>query len=364
MANVQDIRIEDYNYPLPDERIAKHPIEERDKCKLLYYKGGKIEEHVFNEITDLLPENSTLVYNNTRVINARLRFRKPGGGALIEIFCLEPLMPRDYAQVFATTSECTWLCFVGNSKRWKTGALTLPLTVDGETVTLSAERDGQSGNAFKIRFSWDNPQVTFASILDAVGEIPIPPYLNRSTEPSDSQDYQTVYSHIEGSVAAPTAGLHFTQEVLDAISRRGIARKELTLHVGAGTFQPVKSDVIGGHEMHTEFISVNLSSIERIKANLGHIIAVGTTSVRTLESAASEEGRLEKLTGNTDIFIHPGYTFRFIDDLLTNFHTPESTLLMLVSALAGRENMLRAYSHAIEERYRFFSYGDACFIRG
>lgn len=404
MANVQDIRIVDYNYPLPDERIAKHPIEERDKCKLLYYKGGKIEEHVFNEITDLLPENSTLVYNNTRVINARLRFRKPGGGALIEIFCLEPLMPRDYAQVFATTSECTWLCFVGNSKRWKTGALTLPLTVDGEEVTLSAERDGQSGNAFKIRFSWDNPQVTFASILDAVGEIPIPPYLNRSTEPSDSQDYQTVYSHIEGSVAAPTAGLHFTQEVLDAISRRGIARKELTLHVGAGTFQPVKSDVIGGHEMHTEFISVTRELIDSLINAPGKIIAVGTTSVRTLESLYyigvelhrhpedpqsalhvrqwipyeydnslstreslqaiadyMDRNGMEHLVGSTQVIIAPGYTFHVVDGIVTNFHQPQSTLLLLVSAFVDGD-WKNIYDYALTHDFRFLSYGDSSLL--
>ena len=365
MTNVQDIRIEDYNYPLPDERIAKHPIEERDKCKLLYYKGGKIEEHVFNEITDLLPENSTLVYNNTRVINARLRFRKPGGGALIEIFCLEPLMPRDYAQVFATTSECMWLCFVGNSKRWKTGALTLPLTVDGEAVTLSAERDGQSGNAFKIRFSWDNPQVTFASILDAVGEIPIPPYLNRSTEPSDSQDYQTVYSHIEGSVAAPTAGLHFTPELLEKIRQMGVKVGYVTLHVGLGTFRPVKEDEITDHTMHSEYCVIPQETADLInetKKNGGRVICVGTTSCRTVESQAAEDGTMRACAGWTDIFIYPGYRFKVMDALVTNFHLPESTLIMLVSALAGREHVLSAYKEAVEQRYRFFSFGDAMFI--
>ncbi|MBS7409940.1 MAG: S-adenosylmethionine:tRNA ribosyltransferase-isomerase, partial [Muribaculaceae bacterium] len=281
--SVYDIKIEDYNYPLPDERIAKHPLAERDRCKLLVDTNGQLSEHVFNEIADLLPPDSTLVYNNTKVINARLRFRKAGGGALIEIFCLEPISPRDYEQTFATTDSCEWLCFVGNSKRWKQGALEMMLNIDGTPTTLRAERLRNSGNAFVVRFSWDGG-ATFASILDAVGEIPIPPYLNRSTEPSDLSDYQTVYSHIEGSVAAPTAGLHFTDAVLADIDRHGIRRCELTLHVGAGTFQPVKSEKIGEHEMHTEFISVTRSLIDDLRNAPGRIIAVGTTSVRTLES--------------------------------------------------------------------------------
>lgn len=401
MAKVYDIRIEDFNYPLPDERIAKHPLAQRDECKLLLYKGGECSEHVFREIPELLPADSTLVYNNTRVINARLRFRKPGGGALIEIFCLEPLAPADYAMSFASTDGCEWLCFVGNSKRWKEGKLALELTVDGKPVTLYAERDGQSGNAFRIRFLWSDGSVTFASILDAVGEIPIPPYLNRNTEPSDTEDYQTVYSHIEGSVAAPTAGLHFTERTLADLDRRGIRRRELTLHVGAGTFQPVKSEVIGEHEMHTEFISVTRSLVEDLLNAPGKIIAVGTTSVRTLESlyyigVAIHDGdedplhvkqwtpynykgglsakdslkaiagymdanNLTHLVGSTQIIIAPGYEFHVIDGMVTNFHQPQSTLLLLVSAFVDG-NWRSIYDYALDRGFRFLSYGDASLL--
>ncbi len=402
-SKVYDIKIEDYNYPLPDERIAKHPIAQRDMCKLLFYREGDISEHVFRDVPSLLPEKSTLVYNNTKVINARLRFRKPGGGALIEIFCLEPLSPRDYAQSFAATECCEWLCFVGNSKKWKQGALSLELTAEGRDITLVAERCGQSGNAFRIRFSW-NGRVTFASVLDAVGEIPIPPYLNRSTEPSDSNDYQTVYSHIEGSVAAPTAGLHFTEQVLDEIDRRGIKRCELTLHVGAGTFQPVKSESIGGHEMHTEFISVTRELIDSLINAPGRIIAVGTTSVRTLESlyyigvslhdncgdsqaalhvrqwmpyeydgglSAQEALRsiadymdsnhMDHLVGSTQMIIAPGYEFHIVGGMITNFHQPQSTLLLLVSAFVNGD-WRRIYDYALDNGFRFLSYGDSCLL--
>lgn len=402
--DVRDIKIEDYNYPLSDERIAKHPVGQRDRCKLLLYRGGEITEHIFSDIPGLLPKRSMLVYNNTRVINARLRFRKPGGGALIEIFCLEPLLPRDYAQVFATTNECEWLCFVGNSKRWKSGPLELTLRADGQQVVLSAERDGQQGNAFKVRFSWDNPSITFASILEAIGEIPIPPYLNRSTEQSDSQDYQTVYSRIEGSVAAPTAGLHFTDEVLDAVDKQGILRRELTLHVGAGTFQPVKSETIGEHGMHTEFISVTRSLISDLIHAPGQVIAVGTTSVRTLESlyyigvllrrcpenpsaalhvpqwipyeydnalsskealeaiaAYMDENGMDQLVASTQIIIAPGYKFHIVGGIVTNFHQPQSTLLLLVSAFVDGD-WQRIYDYALAHDFRFLSYGDSSLL--
>lgn len=404
MTKVYDIKIEDFNYPLPDERIAKHPLAERDSCKLLLRKDGIISEHIFSEIPELLPEHSTLVYNNTRVINARLRFRKAGGGALIEIFCLEPLSPSDYALTFATTEGCEWLCFVGNSKRWKSGLLELPVTVDDKEVTLTAERTGQTGNAFRIRFSWDNKDVTFASILDAVGEIPIPPYLNRSTESTDAVDYQTIYSHIEGSVAAPTAGLHFTEKTLADIDSHGIRRCELTLHVGAGTFQPVKSDTIGDHEMHTEFISVTHSLIKALIEAPGKIIAVGTTSVRTLESlyyigvalhnnpdnpeealhvaqwtpysydnslstidalkaidAYMQKNGLSHIVGATQIIIAPGYRFHVVDGMITNFHQPQSTLLLLVSAFVEGK-WREIYDFALTRDFRFLSYGDACLL--
>ncbi|MBR6946362.1 MAG: S-adenosylmethionine:tRNA ribosyltransferase-isomerase, partial [Muribaculaceae bacterium] len=280
MALIDDIRalrIADYDYPLPDERIAKHPLAQREQCKLLYYKGGNIEERKFWEVPSLLPERSTLIYNNTRVINARLRFRKDTGST-IEIFCLEPVLPRDYEQIFQTTGHCVWQCLVGNSKRWKQGALTQTIAIDGHDVTLAATRGEQRGNAWEISFDWDaDANCTFADVLEAIGEIPIPPYLNRGTEESDSTDYQTVYSHIDGSVAAPTAGLHFTDEVLAECDDRGILRREITLHVGAGTFQPVKSEHIGDHPMHYEFISVPRSVIMDIINAPGPIIAVGTT---------------------------------------------------------------------------------------
>lgn len=402
--NIKDIQIKDFNYPLDDERIAKHPLAEREKCKLLFYRNGEIQDLHFYDVPRLLPEKATLVYNNTRVINARLRFRKPNGGATIEIFCLEPVAPRDYAQIFQTTGECSWLCFVGNSKRWKTGALAQCIDVNGTEVELAASRGEQRGNAFVINFTWDNSDVTFASLLEAIGEIPIPPYLNRSTEESDSEDYQTVYSHIKGSVAAPTAGLHFTDEVLAECDKRGITRRELTLHVGAGTFQPVKSENIGEHAMHTEFISVDRSLLEDLINAEGNVIAVGTTSVRTLESLyyigvtlmnnpdASEEelrvkqwapyekeyctptrdalqaiithldnNNLDRYIGSTQIMIAPSFKFRIIRGMITNFHQPQSTLLLLVSAFVDGK-WKEMYDHALDNGYRFLSYGDSSLL--
>ena len=402
--NIKDIQIKDFNYPLPDERIAKHPLTQREQCKLLVYQNGDIQDLRFYDVPRLLPQQSMLVYNNTRVINARLRFQKPNAGAIIEIFCLEPIAPRDYAQVFQTTSQCSWLCFVGNSKRWKAGSLTQVVNVNGCEVELAATRGEQKGNAFEIIFSWNNDNITFASLLEAIGEIPIPPYLNRNTEESDSADYQTVYSHIEGSVAAPTAGLHFTDEVLAECDRQGISRRELTLHVGAGTFQPVKSESIGEHNMHTEFISVEKSLlVDLIKAN-GNVIAVGTTSVRTLESlyyigitllnnpdANEEELRvkqwapyqqdytistadalqaiidhldrngIDRYIGSTQIMIAPSFKFRVIRGMITNFHQPQSTLLLLVSAFVDG-NWKAIYDYALSHNYRFLSYGDSSLL--
>ncbi len=401
--DVRSLRISDYNYPLPDERIAKHPLAERDQCKLLCYRNGNISEHRFADVPSLLSEHSILVYNNTRVINARLRFRKTGGGALIEVLCLEPVAPHDYELIFQTTSQCTWLCLVGNSKRWKQGQLEQTVTVDGEEVTLTAERGERRGNAFEITFSWNKADITFASLLNAIGEIPIPPYLNRNTEASDSTDYQTVYSHIDGSVAAPTAGLHFTDTVLAECSRRGIERRELTLHVGAGTFQPVKSEEIGGHDMHTEFIAVTRALLTDLIEHSGSVVAVGTTSVRTLESlyyvgqvletnpdASEEQLRVTQwmpyttpceisttkalqnivdyldrhhadcYLGSTQLMIAPGFNYRIIQGMITNFHQPQSTLLLLVSAFVGNDNWRTIYDYALEHGFRFLSYGDAC----
>lgn len=281
-TKTQQIRIEEFDYPLPDERIAKFPLAKRDESKLLLYKDGKVSESVFKHIVDYLPEGTLMVYNNTRVIQARLLFRKETG-AKIEIFCLEPVEPHDYALVFQQTKCCRWTCLVGNLKKWKEGRLTKEVQWQGEVVCLQAEKLQSCGDSHLIEFSWDHPSCTFADLLDAAGVLPIPPYLNRETEESDLKTYQTVYSKIKGSVAAPTAGLHFTPEVLADIDAHGFGREEVTLHVGAGTFKPVKSETIEGHEMHTEFISVRRSSIERIQRNLGKIVAVGTTSVRTLE---------------------------------------------------------------------------------
>lgn len=397
---ITDIKIDDFDYPLPDELIARHPLTQRDACRLLVRENdGMLQHRLFSDLPRLLPSDSIMVCNNTRVINARLRFHKPGAaGALIEIFCLEPESPRDYERSFAATGSCSWLCFVGNSKRWKEGPLTLDLKIDGKNVRLSAVRAERRDNASVVQFSWDDSSVTFSKIIDAAGEIPIPPYLNRATEQSDTTDYQTVFNRIEGSVAAPTAGLHFTPRVLDEIDALGIPRRELTLHVGAGTFQPVKSDTIGDHTMHSEFICVDRALIEELAATGRKVIAVGTTSVRTLESLyhlgcmvihgekpcevpqwypytdhgqdiptpdalralagyLSENG-LDRLVASTRIIIAPGYRYRVVRGMVTNFHQPKSTLLLLVSAFTGGD-WRRMYSEALRERYRFLSYGDA-----
>lgn len=400
--NIRDIRIEEFNYQLPDQRIARHPLAERDHCRLLVRShNGNISDYRFDRLASLLPDDAMLVYNNTRVINARLRFRKNLTGATIEIFCLEPVMPRDYAVSFAATDSCSWLCFVGNSKRWKSGDLILPLNVNGHDISLTATRENHEGNASTVRFSWNDNAVTFSEIIAAAGEIPIPPYLNRSTEDSDTTDYQTVYSHIDGSVAAPTAGLHFTPQVLNDIDRRGIPRRELTLHVGAGTFQPVKSESIGEHTMHSEFIAVERSLIEELAATDRQVIAVGTTSVRTLESlyhigclisqnrwngevpqwypyepehpqlpakealqhivSYLDRHRLNALIGSTRIIIAPGYIYRIVKGMITNFHQPQSTLLLLVSAFVGGD-WKTMYDHALASDYRFLSYGDASLL--
>ena len=363
----QEIDIRQYNYALPDGLIARHPLSDRDRCRLLVrYPDGGTEDRCFADLPDLLPDDSLLIYNNTKVINARLRFRKESG-AMIEIFCLEPASPSDYALNFASTDGCRWHCLVGNSKRWKEGWLE---GADGRLLRLRAERVSKDDNSSTVEFSWDDKGVSFSEIIAAAGEIPIPPYLNRETEDSDSDDYQTVYSHVEGSVAAPTAGLHFTDKVLEDIDCRGIGRREVTLHVGAGTFRPVKSEQIGDHDMHSEFIAVGLDLIEELASTDKRIIAVGTTSVRTLESLYQtgclisegkwdgevpqwyayspahprlsrkealaklaghlRESGLTTLTASTRIIIAPGYDYHIVDGMVTNFHQPQSTLLLLV----------------------------------
>ena len=400
----KEIRIEDYDYPLPDERIAKYPLARRDESKLLLYKEGHVGESLFKRIADYLPAGALMVFNNTRVIQARLLFHKETG-ARVEVFCLEPAEPRDYALIFQTTRRCRWSCLVGNLKKWKTGALTRDLLINDRLLTLRAEKLESKGDSHLIEFTWDDERVTFAELLDAAGILPIPPYLHRETEQSDLSTYQTVYSKIKGSVAAPTAGLHFTPEVLADIDAHGIGREEVTLHVGAGTFKPVKSETIAGHEMHTEFISVGRSSIERLRANLGKIIAVGTTSVRTLESlyyigvliadnpdATSEElvvgqwmpydeanNRLpvsealgnildyldrrgaDRLVTATRIIIAPGYEFKLVKGIVTNFHQPRSTLLLLISAFV-KGDWRRIYDYALGHDFRFLSYGDSSLL--
>lgn len=405
MSNkTQQIRIEEYDYPLPDERIAKFPLAKRDESKLLLYKDGQVSESVFKHIADYLPAGSLLVYNNTRVIQARLLFQK-ATGARIEVFCLEPAEPHDYALIFQQTERCSWICLVGNLKKWKDGFLTKKVAIQGEEVILSAEKKESHGDSHRIEFTWNNPKYTFADLLDAAGVLPIPPYLHRETEKSDLVTYQTVYSKIKGSVAAPTAGLHFTPEVLADVDAHGIGREEVTLHVGAGTFKPVKSETIEGHEMHTEFISVRRSSIERIQKDLGKIIAVGTTSVRTLESlyyigvklashpdATSEElvvnqwmpyeaennripvaealqhildyldrHQADKLVTATQIILAPGYEFKVVRGIITNFHQPKSTLLLLISAFV-KGNWRTIYDYALSHDFRFLSYGDSSLL--
>lgn len=407
MNDPRHIRIADYDYPLPDERIAKYPKAVRDESKLLLFRHGEIAEDVFRNLADHVPQGELLVFNNTKVIYARLHFRK-STGALIEVFCLEPHTPHDYQLSFGTVRSVTWTCLIGNLKKWKEGRLERTVTVGGRRLTLTAERVGLSGTGHEVRFDWGSDEVTFAEVLDAVGELPIPPYLNRATETSDLTTYQTVYSKIKGSVAAPTAGLHFTDRVLAALDSRGVERQEVTLHVGAGTFKPVKSDEIGGHPMHTEWIAVRREVVGRLLAHKGRCMAVGTTSVRTLESLyylgvmvarrpgtepgelhvpqwmpyGEEEAPRHELTAeealralldwmdshglpvlhaSTQIIIAPGYKYRVVKAMITNFHQPKSTLLLLVSALIGEE-WKHVYDYALGHDFRFLSYGDSSLL--
>lgn len=402
ISSPQKIHIQDYNYNLPDDRIAKYPLIKRDNSKLLVYKNEKITDTVFSNINNFLPENCLMVFNNTKVIQARLHFQKTTG-AQIEIFCLEPCIPNDYQLNFQQTEKCSWVCLIGNLKKWKEGSLTRQIKVNEQIVNFTATRTGSHGDAHVINFEWDNQGVTFSELLDAVGELPIPPYLNRATEEQDKQTYQTVYSKIDGSVAAPTAGLHFTPEVMKSLKDQGMKLAEVTLHVGAGTFRPVKSDEIGDHVMHSEFISVQKSFIEELIRFEGKVIAVGTTSVRTLESlyyigvslesqkqshlhvsqwmpyndsnnrlskkdalknilAYLKANSLSTLIADTQIIIAPGYEFKIVDGIVTNFHQPQSTLLLLVSAFLGNNNWKNIYEHALSSDYRFLSYGDSSLL--
>jgi S-adenosylmethionine:tRNA ribosyltransferase-isomerase len=397
---IKNINIKAYDYTLPDEKIAKFPLLKRDESKLLVYKDKEIKESRFKCLSNYLPEKSLLIFNNTKVIQARLIFQKETG-AQVEIFCLEPKEPADYAQVFIQNQSCTWLCMIGNLKKWKSGKLNL--TVHSSQFT--AERLESYGDTHLIRFEWDNQNLSFAEILEICGELPIPPYLNRKTEESDNQTYQTVYSKIKGSVAAPTAGLHFTKDVFESLSKKNIDFEELTLHVGAGTFKPVKTETIEEHVMHTECITIRKSTIEKILNNLGSIFAVGTTSVRTLESlyyigvltshnpnisiqdlevtqwmpyneennrlSASDalnyvlqyfkKNNLDSMTAHTQIMIVPGYRFKIVTGIITNFHQPKSTLLLLISAFVGQE-WKNIYDYALGHDFRFLSYGDSSLL--
>ncbi len=424
MISPKSIHIQDYNYPLPDERIAKFPLSERDSSKLLIYNHGEVSEDVFTSIPNYLPKGALMVFNNTKVIQARLHFRKSQvqegvQGALIEVFCLEPAMPNDYQLNFSEKGRVQWYCLVGNLKKWKSGKLYRDINMpNGEVITLACERMGEHGTSHVVEFTWDG-DYSWAEILDAVGELPIPPYLNRDTQESDKKTYQTVYSKIKGSVAAPTAGLHFTEKVLKAIDEAGVEREEVTLHVGAGTFKPVKSEDIGGHDMHTEHIAVRRQTIEKLLAHNGEAIAVGTTSVRTLESLyymgvlseklivksekselldaeelhieqwmpyeyaekCEKEGKslmttvealqslldymkvhnMDVLHSSTQIIIAPGYDYHIVKRIVTNFHQPQSTLLLLVSAFV-KGDWHKIYDYALAHDFRFLSYGDSSIL--
>ena len=399
MNDVKHISIEEYDYPLPEERIAKYPLPERDASNLLVLKDNEIKKSQFKYVGEFLPQDTLLVFNETKVIRARLQFHK-ATGSRIEIFCLEP--EKDYQVAFSATSPVRWKCLIGNSKRWKEGKLAMELSVGGKPVVLSAERISQNDQYAEIEFSWTPENLSFASVLEAAGEIPLPPYLHRDAEPDDRDRYQTVFARYDGSVAAPTAGLHFTQPLIAALREQGFTFDEVTLHVGAGTFKPVSTDTIGEHAMHSETIIVRKSLIQNLINQIGKpIIPVGTTSTRTLESLywigvmLKEQGLalrplhveqwfpyedhapmsatealqiivdyldkhgLTRLEASTALMIAPSYKMHIITGLITNFHQPKSTLLLLVSALIG-ERWKDCYRFALDNGFRFLSYGDSC----
>ena len=395
------IDIHDYDYPLPEERIAKFPLAERSASKLLIYDKGAISEKHFADIGDVLPEGSLLVFNNTKVVRARLIMHKESG-ARIEVFCLEPHDPADYERAFAVKGSCSWSCIVGNLKKWKEGAVAINFDFEGRPSKIEARIEERGSREHIVRFDWD-ADMTFGQLLEYLGRIPIPPYLNRESEEIDYTRYQTVYSKFEGSVAAPTAGLHFTPELIESMRSRGFAFEEVTLHVGAGTFLPVKEKDAADHPMHTEHFEVRLSTVDTLLANIGNITAVGTTSVRTLESLpvlawrihtagscgdevigqwepydipAEYTGRdalaelagymrrngLEKIKAATRIMITPlGFEYRIVRNIITNFHQPQSTLLLLVAAYVG-DDWHRIYDYALHNGFRFLSYGDSSLL--
>lgn len=395
---IPEIHIEDYNYALPDDRIAKYPLPERDLSKLLCYKGGIVTENTFKDISSILPEGHLMVFNDTKVVPARLHFQR-NTGAHIEIFCLEPVLPEEYVYMFAVTDRCRWKCIVGNVKRWKNDTLHLynpAADASIEVLGLKADLIEREGETSIVEFSWSDGS-PFSKVLEVCGNIPIPPYLNRDTEDIDLERYQTLYARYRGSVAAPTAGLHFTESVLNSLRERNIEIKTVCLHVGAGTFLPVKSSLVSEHTMHREPFVVTLEFLESLRNSLGRVIAVGTTSVRTLESlyyigvgcienglpadvsqwdpysreyeytteqaldALIEYLRDHSMTTiqlGTRIIIVPGYRFRIVDILVTNFHQPQSTLLLLISAFVDGD-WHNIYDFALSHDFRFLSYGDS-----
>ena len=395
---IPDIRIEDYNYPLPDERIAKYPLERRDGSKLLHYANGAVNERRFTEIADIIPDGSVMVFNDTKVVPARLHFQRETG-AHIEIFCLEPVLPQEYVSMFAVTDRCRWKCIVGNVKRWKNDILHLYNPNDDSIISsmgLKADMVEREGETSIVEFSWEDG-APFSKVLEVCGSVPIPPYLNRDTEDIDLERYQTLYARYRGSVAAPTAGLHFTQEVLDSLRDRKVSIETVCLHVGAGTFLPVKSSLVSEHVMHREPFVVTLAFLERLLARTGKVVAVGTTSVRTLESLYymgvkciengapadvnqwdpyereypytleeslealikfMKDNALKDIQLGTRIIIVPGYEFKVVDILVTNFHQPQSTLLLLISAFV-KGDWKNIYDFALSHDFRFLSYGDS-----
>jgi S-adenosylmethionine:tRNA ribosyltransferase-isomerase len=400
---MRDININDYDYDLPEDRIAQYPVEERDKSQLLIYKDGIISKDIFRNIDEWLPSDSLLVFNNTRVIRARVLFHKETG-AVIEILCLEPVSPVEYALSFGSVEPVEWRCIIGNLKKWKGGILKAPFDYDGSKYTLCAERLQSEGDVCTIKFSWNCPAISFGQVIEMTGHIPLPPYINREDKAEDIERYQTVYSKIPGSVAAPTAGLHFSGEVFKKIKEKGIESVELTLHVGAGTFQPVKAKRISGHKMHCEHFYIDAKTIDSLLKSCGKIIPVGTTSVRTLESLYwlgvkliqrpletrsylslgqweayqmettisvkesmealllfMNEQKLSCIHALTSIIIIPGYEFKITDGIITNFHQPRSTLLLLISAWTGNK-WQEIYRFALENRFRFLSYGDSSLL--
>lgn len=403
MENPRNIKISDFDYVLPDEKIAKFPLSKRDESNLLVYQKGEISTKKFYDVVDFISPNELVVFNNTKVIQARLNFKKETG-ANIEIFCLEPFLPNDYAIAFQETKKCSWICMIGNLRRWKADSLMKEFFVDGKSIILTATKQKSIGNNYLVDFEWTDSKFTFADVLEFFGELPIPPYLNRATQDSDKQTYQTVYSKIKGSVAAPTAGLHFTESVLSRLKQKKVDLGEVTLHVGAGTFKPVKNEMIVDHDMHTEHIVLSKRFLSQLIAHNGKAVAVGTTSVRTLESLyfvgcqLAENPNLSKqdlcisqwepyekeyslsvfdalsivedfmfrnslefLHISTQIMIVPGYQFRVVEKLITNFHQPKSTLLLLVSAFL-KGDWMKCYNYALQNNFRFLSYGDSSIL--